>query len=555
MSLPLSPAATGGASAEDASASSPGSSLDISELKRAAQRRLEALQAAASQPKVSPFPPSSLLSASPSNAFQVRPAHGVRTPAPPVGQACMQSDSSLFSPFPQPPAAPYAATPSCLPSPSKEEPFSRKPGNTVGTQIAYSTRPCFLSSPTISQASAYYTSAYVSPQAANEMRAAAARTAAHEAMRVASLMLPKPKVEKQVLNENDSAFPEVQQLPNGLFSMDLAISTNPPAASSTESASDPATAAATAVRPESWQRLLKKETQQKIRERTGAAVLARGKPGGEGKKGLHLRITADKKATVLRGAICARDLLCSKQQLMFPPHVAVPANFDAVAAMQGPEAEFLREVFDVSHAFVDVQGRLSQGASPAQASNGGSSADEPLNFAIFACTEDSLDKAVALIKWRLACVEEALKQHADPESFLHQKQAQTGEQQKDTSQTLQPRTAAPGSVTATENCMQAPLSDPRGLPGSVASAVGNVQQMIANSFWQTGLPDEQEMARRRREAEERRRRRRDKKGRWSRSRSRSPGHPAVVPPNRRPNKLSFAPPPDEMLSGPYVPTD
>ncbi|KFH16700.1 hypothetical protein TGPRC2_270010D, partial [Toxoplasma gondii TgCatPRC2] len=115
--------------------------------------------------------------------------------------------------------------------------------------------------------------------------------------------------------------------------------------------------------------------------------------------------------------------------------------------------------------------------------------------------------------------------------------------------------AAPGSVTATENCMQAPLPDPRRLPGSVTSAVGNVQQMIANSFWQTGLPDEQEMARRRREAEERRRRRRDKKGRRSRSRSRSPGHPAVVAPNRRPNKLSFAPPPDEMLSGPYVPTD
>nr|PUA87828.1 hypothetical protein TGBR9_270010B [Toxoplasma gondii TgCATBr9] len=249
-------------------------------------------------------------------------------------------------------------------------------------------------------------------------------------------------------------FASQQQLPNGLFSMDLAISTNLPAASSTESASDPATAAATAVRPESWQRLLKKETQQKIRERTGAAVLARGKPGGEGKKGLHLRITADKKATVLRGAICARDLLCAKQQLMFPPHVAVPANFDAVAAMQGPDAEFLRQVFDISHAFVDVQGRLSQGASPAQASNGGSSADEPLNFAIFACTEDSLDKAVALIKWRLACVEEALKQHADPDSFLRQKQAQAGEQQNDTSQTLQPRIAAPGSVTATENCMQ-----------------------------------------------------------------------------------------------------
>ncbi|KFG52276.1 hypothetical protein TGPRC2_270010B, partial [Toxoplasma gondii TgCatPRC2] len=46
-------------------------------------------------------------------------------------------------------------------------------------------------------------------QAANEMRAAAARTAAYEAMRVASLMLPKPKVEKEVLNEDDSSFPEV----------------------------------------------------------------------------------------------------------------------------------------------------------------------------------------------------------------------------------------------------------------------------------------------------------------------------------------------------------
>lgn len=42
-------------------------------------------------------------------------------------------------------------------------------------------------------------------------------------------------------------------------------------------------------------------------------------------------------------------------------------------------------------------------------------------------------------------------------------------------------------------------------------------------------------------------------------RSRSPDdqHPAVVPPHRRPatNKLSFAPPPDDLLAGPYVPTD
>nr|CEL67871.1 TPA: hypothetical protein BN1204_036580 [Neospora caninum Liverpool] len=541
--------ATGGVSPSAESSSPPpsGSSLDISELKRAAQRRLEALQAAASQSKALPSPlPSSLISASSapgSSSFHSRTNHGLRTPAPPGSQGSMHSAS--FSPFPQP-AFSHAS----------DEAVSRSAHVAPNQRYPFTPRPSFVPSPAPPPAPSFYPASYVSAHAAKEMHAAAARKAAHEAMRVASLMLPKPKVEKQVLDENDTSFPEVQQLPNGLFSMDLAIATSPPASSASESCADAVASAATTVRPEAWPRLLKKETQQKIRERTGAAVLARGKPGGEGKKGLHLRITADKKATVLRGAICARDLLCSKQQLMFPPHVVVPSNFDAVAAMQGPDAEFLRHVFDISHAYVDVQGRLSQGSSAQAGANGSSLSDEPLNFAIFACTEDSLDKAVALIKWRLACVEEALRQHTDPDSFLHQKQAQKGELPKDAPQTaLQPRMAGTGSAAPTEICMQTPLSDPRGSPGNLASSVGDVQQMIANSFWQTGLPDEQEMARRRREAEERRRRRRDKKGRRSRSRSRSPPHPAVVAPTRRPNKLSFAPPPDEMLSGPYVPTD
>ncbi|CBZ53876.1 conserved hypothetical protein [Neospora caninum Liverpool] len=377
--------ATGGVSPSAESSSPPpsGSSLDISELKRAAQRRLEALQAAASQSKALPSPlPSSLISASSapgSSSFHSRTNHGLRTPAPPGSQGSMHSAS--FSPFPQP----------------------------------------------------AFSHASDEAHAAKEMHAAAARKAAHEAMRVASLMLPKPKVEKQVLDENDTSFPEVQQLPNGLFSMDLAIATSPPASSASESCADAVASAATTVRPEAWPRLLKKETQQKIRERTGAAVLARGKPGGEGKKGLHLRITADKKATVLRGAICARDLLCSKQQLMFPPHVVVPSNFDAVAAMQGPD-------FDATGLSNSTSLLPRSSGSSAQAgANGSSLSDEPLNFAIFACTEDSLDKAVALIKWRLACVEEALRQHTDPDSFLHQKQAQKGELPKDAPQTaLQP---------------------------------------------------------------------------------------------------------------------
>ncbi|OEH74590.1 hypothetical protein cyc_00402 [Cyclospora cayetanensis] len=70
----------------------------------------------------------------------------------------------------------------------------------------------------------------------------------------------------------------------------------------------------------------------------------------------------------------------------------------------------------------------------------------------------------------------------------------------------------------------------------------DIRGAAAASFWQSALPDEAEMMRRRKEAEERRK----KRGQKSRSAS---------PDRRGPNRLSFAPPPDELLTGPYAPLD
>ncbi|CDJ41569.1 hypothetical protein, conserved [Eimeria necatrix] len=75
-----------------------------------------------------------------------------------------------------------------------------------------------------------------------------------------------------------------------------------------------------------------------------------------------------------------------------------------------------------------------------------------------------------------------------------------------------------------------------------ASPGQDVRSAAAASFWQSAMPDEAEMMRRRKEAEERR------KKRGQRSRSASPERCG-------PNRLSFAPPPDELLTGPYAPLD
>ncbi|KAL8431375.1 hypothetical protein ACSSS7_005313 [Eimeria intestinalis] len=78
----------------------------------------------------------------------------------------------------------------------------------------------------------------------------------------------------------------------------------------------------------------------------------------------------------------------------------------------------------------------------------------------------------------------------------------------------------------------------------ISSSAQDSRGSAVSSFWHSAMPDEAEMMRRRREAEERR-----KKRGQQRSRSASP--------ERRgpPNKLSFAPPPDELLTGPYAPLD
>ncbi|CDJ36241.1 uncharacterized protein EMH_0058570 [Eimeria mitis] len=78
--------------------------------------------------------------------------------------------------------------------------------------------------------------------------------------------------------------------------------------------------------------------------------------------------------------------------------------------------------------------------------------------------------------------------------------------------------------------------------GESPSPGQDIRGAAAASFWQSAMPDEAEMMRRRKEAEERR------KKRGQRSRSASPER-------RGPNRLSFAPPPDELLTGPYAPLD
>ncbi|KAL8269813.1 hypothetical protein Esti_006267 [Eimeria stiedai] len=117
-----------------------------------------------------------------------------------------------------------------------------------------------------------------------------------------------------------------------------------------------------------------------------------------------------------------------------------------------------------------------------------------LRYSAAACTQAAMDKATRLLRWRLVCIEEAWRQH--------------------------------------------------NAHGFTRDAWQEARGSAASSFWHSAMPDEAEMMRRRREAEERRKKR-------GQQRSRS------VSPERRgpPNKLSFAPPPDELLTGPYAPLD
>lgn len=323
-----------------------------------------------------------------------------------------------------------------------------------------------------------------------------ARRAAVRAMATVCAAIPKPDVkEGDLLGDLKKT---AKQQENGIWVLDLPLQSG--------------VCGVTAASPDAWQELQQPEVLASLRRRTGAGFVLRGRPlqhqqqqqpPQQQPQGVYIRIASDDPETVFRGTVAAWSLLGARQYLPAPVDAAEDETFDCAGAMAGEDDEFLKDVCRRTGAIVDVEHEPPQGYCHI-ADRGG------LRYSAAACTQGAMERALRLLRWRLVCIEEAWRQH-NAHGFT--------------------RESSPTPHRG--GWRETPYGS---TPGQ------DIRGAAAASFWHSAMPDEAEMTRRRREAEERRK----KRGQRSRS---------VSPDRRAPNKLSFAPPPDELLTGPYAPLD
>ncbi|CDJ48405.1 hypothetical protein, conserved [Eimeria brunetti] len=325
-----------------------------------------------------------------------------------------------------------------------------------------------------------------------------ARKAAVRAMATVCAAIPKPDLRDPDLLGADIK-KTARQLENGVWILDLPLQTG--------------VCGVTAASPDAWQQLQHVEVIASLRRRTGAGFVLRGSPLQQQQQvqqqqqmfqGVYVRVVGEDQETLYRGAVAAWSSLGSPQYLPAPVDAADDETFDCATAMAGEDDEFLKDVCQRTGALIDIEPDQPQGYAHGGAERGG------LRYAARACTQGAAEKALRLLRWRLVCIEEAWRQH-NAHGF-----------------------ARDNSPTGHRGGWRESPYGPS--PGQ------DIRGAAAASFWQSAMPDEAEMMRRRKEAEERR------KKRGQRSRSASPER-------RGPNRLSFAPPPDELLTGPYAPLD
>ncbi|KAL8450809.1 hypothetical protein Emed_002266 [Eimeria media] len=95
--------------------------------------------------------------------------------------------------------------------------------------------------------------------------------------------------------------------------------------------------AATAASPDAWQQLQRQELIANLRRRTGAGFVLRGRQQQQQQQGVYLRVASEDQETVFRGVVAAWSVVGARQHLPAPVDAADDETFDCACAMAGEE--------------------------------------------------------------------------------------------------------------------------------------------------------------------------------------------------------------------------